>query len=97
MANNRIYMRCRGCGAVLFLGKSNYGGYWYDSYRGLPLERKLNDFYEEHNYCDKVPTNGPWPYDEEYFPMPKDCGGCDGCFDIVYEDGLTSGYKKEEC
>lgn len=93
MANNRIYLRCRGCGECLFLGKSNLGGFWYDTV-GMdlpPLERRLNDFYADHNYCGRERT-AYTPYDTEAFPMPDDCAGCDGSFDIVYEDPLPVGY-----
>lgn len=93
MANNRMYLRCRGCGAHLFLGKSNLGGFWYESYNDVPLEEKLNEFYEEHNYCGKPKETSIW-YDEEAFPLPEDCDGCDGSFDIVYETTVGSGYPK---
>lgn len=88
MANNRIYLRCCGCGNTLFLGKSFLFGYYYCSYDDTPLERKLNQFYKEHNYCDYPKTKPPFVYDEKAFPLPEDCSGMDGCFDIVYEDGL---------
>ena len=94
MANNRIYLRCRGCGEVLFLGKSYLGGFYYPSYDDVPLERRLNDFYEKHNYCSNPKHGGFIPYDEKAFPMPEDCSGCDGSFDIVYEDVCGSGYEE---
>lgn len=95
MANNRIYLRCRGCGEVLFLGKSYLGGFYYTSYDDAPLERRLNDFYEKHNYCENPKYSGIVPYDKEAFPLPEGCDGCDGSFDIVYEDVYGSGYEEE--
>jgi hypothetical protein len=89
MANNRIYLRCRGCGDVLYMGKSFLEGFYYLSYDGIPLERKLNDFYDEHNYCDKPKHRALPVYDEKAFPLPEDCSVMDGCFDIVYEDALS--------
>ena len=95
MANNRIYLRCRGCGEVLFLGKSYLHGFWYESYNGTPLERKLNDFYDDHNYCSRPKKEGPFAYDEKAFPLPDNCSGWDGCFDVVYEDALMGGYPED--
>ena len=94
MANNRIYLRCRGCGACLYLGGSNLGGYYYDNYHG-PLDSKLNSFFADHNYCENEKPKYT-PYDEENFPMPDDCDGCDGSFDIVYENTCGTGYGKED-
>jgi hypothetical protein len=95
MANNRIYLRCCGCGATLFLGKSYLGGFYYTQYCEKPLERQLNDFYEEHNYCTHPKVEPPLPYDEKVFPLPDDCSEMDGCFDIVYEDSLMGAGKGE--
>lgn len=95
MANNRIYLRCRQCGEVLFLGKSFCEGYYYRDYSKtpLPLEKKLNDFYDVHTYCDREKTEAPFKWDEKCFHMPDDCFESDGSFDIVYEQGRLSGYE----
>lgn len=93
MANNRIYMRCRGCGACLYLGKSYLHGYYYTKTEGC-LEEKLNRFFEDHNYCPGEKA-AYIPYDEEVFRLPEDCGGCDGSFDIVYENDSGTGYEVE--
>lgn len=53
MANNRIFLRCRKCGSILFLGKCYGDGYFYQNYRGSDLETELNDFYEKHAYCSE--------------------------------------------
>lgn len=50
MANNRIYLRCKNCGVVCFLGKCLGGAYHYDIDNDLQI--KLNSFYEEHLFCD---------------------------------------------
>lgn len=78
MADNRIYMRCKGCGAQLFLGKrfGQDGGYYYSNYasimakflpsdRTLSLADQLNAFYDAHVYCG----------DEKL-----------DCFEIAYEE-----------
>ena len=79
MADDRIYLRCKDCGKVLFLGKRLGGGYYWTNY-GLmnltlhgdaggqdtrPLEDRLNEFYDEHFLCTE---DGPI-----------------NCFEIVYE------------
>ena len=54
MANNRLYLRCRGCGKQFFLGKRLSGGYWaseYHAYNGVPMTDRLNNFYDEHECC----------------------------------------------
>ena len=45
MANNRIYLRCKQCGDVLYLGKTFSGGYSYTDYDNINLVEKLNEFY----------------------------------------------------
>ncbi len=54
MANNRMYLRCKGCGKEFFLGKRFGGGYYisqYEQYKGVPLMERLNKFYEDHEWC----------------------------------------------
>lgn len=57
MAQNRIYLKCRVCGAKLFLGKNFGGSYFYTNYFSLrdknapSLEQQLNEFYHHHNDC----------------------------------------------
>lgn len=55
MANNRIYLRCKQCGATLFLGKHSMAEYHWENYRDETshLEDFLNKFFEEHCWCDK--------------------------------------------
>jgi len=93
MANNRIYLRCKGCGETLFLGKTYLDGYYWTSYDGVPLDRKLNDFYEKHNYCSRQKVDAKqMMYDEKLFPLPNGFDGCDGAFDIVYENSDGTGF-----
>ena len=94
MANNRAYMRCRRCGAVLFIGKSYLRGFYYTEGKPGELAEAMNRFYDEHNYCGRPKVSGHRDYDEEAFPMPEDCDICDGSFDLVYEDGPSAGFKK---
>ena len=93
MANNRIYLRCRGCGEVLYLGKSYLGGYYYQNHSGSSLVELLNEFYDAHNYCGRSKVSGNTAYDEKAFPLPEDCDGCDGSFDIVYENVWGTGFE----
>lgn len=68
MADNRIYLRCKECGCLLFLGKRLGIGYYWDNYGRInnsrfhndpnykmqderPLEDRLNEFYENHEWC----------------------------------------------
>lgn len=92
MANNRIYLRCKGCGDTLFLGKTFLRGYYWDPYGGKPLEDRLNEFYDKHNYCMN-PKSERTPYDEHLFPLPDGFDGCDGAFDIVYENNEGTGIE----
>ena len=51
MANNRMYLRCRNCGEVFFLGKCLGDGYWLNRYDGqsADLRHDLNKFYDIHS------------------------------------------------
>ena len=93
MANNRIYIRCKGCGATLFLGKTFRRGYYWENYygEGVHLEDRLNAFFDKHNYCMEPKKEPPFPYDTFLFPLPEDCDRCDGAFDIVYENNEGTG------
>ena len=85
MANNRIYLRCQACGDTLFLGKTLLEGYWYESYDGVSLQAKLNEFFMKHNYCLGTAPEAELPYDIKEFPLPEGKTLEDGAFDIVYE------------
>lgn len=54
MANNRMYLRCKACGEIFFLGKRFGNGYYisqYEQYKGVPLMERLNKFYDDHEWC----------------------------------------------
>ncbi|MBR4590999.1 MAG: hypothetical protein IKO36_10125 [Bacteroidaceae bacterium] len=48
MANNRLYIRCKGCKETLYLAK-NFGSAYYlrDN-----IETKLGMFFQDHAFCD---------------------------------------------
>ena len=50
MANNRLYIRCKQCGACVFIGK-HFGGTLKTSIDSETFVNALNDFYHEHCYC----------------------------------------------
>ena len=77
MANNRLYLRCKGCGETFFLGKRMLDTYYntdnYYSDKGVPMHRRINDFFSKHKYCDGY---GLDCYELEYEMDPNyDCGG----------------------
>lgn len=48
MANNRLYIRCKGCGAELYLAKNFAYAYIVND----DIEEKLTKFFEDHAFCD---------------------------------------------
>ena len=73
MADDRIYLRCKICKKVLFLGKRLGFGYYWENYGDeRPLEDLLNEFFETHFECA---MDQP---DETDICFPN-------VFDIVYE------------
>lgn len=96
MSQNRIYLRCKGCGRTLFLGKCFAGEWFYRNYTpDQALEDKLNEFYFKHQWC-KREKETLVPYDEKLFPLEEGFEGCLGSYDIVYENGYGTGYGKED-
>lgn len=92
MANDRLYIRCKVCGDLFYIGK-NYGGpFYYENYKKLagdeeapPLEDLINDFFVSHVHC--FSGSKKW----------------NGDFELVYEDddfverssemgGMTNGH-----
>lgn len=54
MANNRIYIRCKKCGEIVHIGSHTMTAYnWSRIDKSYHLEDLLNDFYEEHCFCNK--------------------------------------------
>ena len=91
MANNRIYLRCKGCGETLFLGKCFGDGYYWQDYGNGSLSEQLNMFYDKHTYCGKPKTEEYIPYDRELFPLREGFETCEGAYDIVYESDWGTG------
>ena len=90
MANNRIYLRCKNCGDGIFLGKCFGAGYFTnDRYYGdNTMIEKLNQFYEDHTFCDKPLNKDMIEYLEPKFR--KEDVYCENQFEIAYE------YYREE-
>ena len=85
MANNRIYLRCKKCGAGCFIGKSFGCEYTTWQLKDNELEEKLNDFFEEHCWCEHTPEeNKEWINDLEPKFEPKDTH-YENRFEIAYE------------
>lgn len=75
MANERLYIRCRACGEVFYVGKSFLDGFYY-GIEEPKLADKLNAFYEKHTYCCKYPDR--CRREDNQFAL-------DGCYELVYE------------
>ena len=86
MANNRMYLRCRTCGDIFFLGKTYDLGYYTldDYYENKSLIDSLNDFYDEHNFCIKEINEKYIDYAEPKF-KPNDNVYFENQFEICYE------------
>lgn len=68
MANQRMYLRCTGCGGEFYLGKRMAGGY----YTTRPMREriaKIDKYYDEHEHCDGMPDNFELVYevDQEHY------------------------------
>lgn len=80
MADNRMYLRCKNCGEVFYMGKRLGGGYYVTDENfgdGKKMIDHLNAFYSKHEYEDTE-----WRRAEE-----ERTGRWQGldCFEIVYE------------
>lgn len=51
MADNRMYLRCRGCGEAMVLAKMNTGVGWYSVMSAEQKGQELLDFIEKHHTC----------------------------------------------
>lgn len=72
MARNRIYLRCRVCGAQFFLGKTfGLGNYMGDYKSTENIKERLNDFFEAHFDCGLLMA------DSDHF---------EDQFDVCYDD-----------
>lgn len=88
MANNRMYLRCKNCGEVLLLGKTMGNGYYcYSS----EIYYRLEEFYDEHNFCDKDKNKDEILYCDT--PLGKYKHN-DNIFEIAYE--IENNDEKED-
>ena len=83
MANNRIYLRCKQCGDVLYLGKTFSGGYSYTDYDNINLVEKLNEFYGKHEFCIEELNNNS--YEPKLKEKEERVFHYENQFDICYE------------
>lgn len=71
MANNRMYLRCRGCGAEIMLGKIVLGYEWYFPLGEKEKGEELQKFLLDHSKCCldlEIDTcGGISPYDSMSF------------------------------
>ena len=82
MANNRMYLRCRKCGRYFFLGKV-YSEYFTDDvYYKHGLIHALNEFYDEHAFCDKEPITDDNFLDPKFEPCKPHY---ENQFELAYE------------
>jgi hypothetical protein len=50
MANDRMYIRCKGCGDLHYLAKCYDDGY-FTTHEGEELRQGLDDFFDRHKWC----------------------------------------------
>ena len=78
MANNRVYLRCKGCGGELMLGKL-FSGNWHFTVKPESKGIQLADFFQKHSDCCKGLENdtcgGISSYDYNFEP-----------FELTYEN-----------
>ena len=71
MANNRLYIRCSTCGKVCAIGKHFMGPwYLYDE-----LEERLQQFFNDHVYCDDYNKFGDSEAAFNEFELVSEMGG----------------------
>lgn len=51
MANERMYLYCRNCGARLYLGKHSITAFHFSPEYGKRLADELESFYSKHAFC----------------------------------------------
>ena len=83
MADNRMYLRCRGCGAEMMLGKL-LGGTWYSPQEG---KCQLSRFMTNHSDCCKGlehdTCGGISPFNPYFEP-----------FELIYENNEEWGHRQ---
>ena len=81
MADNRMYLRCRGCGKELYLGKRLGVGYYWENYGKLNNEHHVNDpnwaKQDERSLEDRL---------NQFYEDHEWCEGAGlDCFELIYE------------
>lgn len=84
MANNRMWLRCRTCGNIFFMGKSYQDGYYTldDYYDGKSFLKAYNDFLDKHAYCNEELNEKEIKYIDTPF---KKVDSYENRFEICYE------------
>ena len=87
MANNRTFLRCKGCGKIIMLGKT-FGHEWYFTKSNEEKGEELAEFLKNHSHCcddlDAKTCGGVSPYDDARFEP----------FELIYESQEDFGKKK---
>ena len=87
MANNRMFLRCKGCGQVIMLGKT-FGHEWHFSKSDEEKGEALAEFLKNHSHCcddlDAETCGGVSPFDDARFEP----------FELAYENQEDFGKKK---
>ena len=87
MADNRMYLRCKGCGAELMLGKRLIDDGWYFSLSNEDKGRQLQAFLQQHSDCcfslEHDTLGGMSPCDPDFEP-----------FELVYENREDWGHMQ---
>jgi len=71
MAYNRIYLKCRVCGATFMLAKSYGNGFYREDYkggRGVALLAEFNEFLNQHTFCRYEGDEGDYILEYEMEP-----------------------------
>lgn len=83
MADNRVFIRCKGCGEELFLGKFYRDVGWYNPFGSC----NIDNFLMHHSECfmglDEKACGGLSFYDDKFEP-----------FELVYENNDNWGKLK---
>lgn len=56
MANDRMWLKCKGCGETFLLGKTLCEGYYL--FEPETFVRRLNDFFDKHAFCVEAENGG---------------------------------------
>jgi hypothetical protein len=85
MAANRMYLRCKGCGAKMMLAKLGADMDWYYTKEYEVKGRELYEFTMAHSHCCDEVDESLTDWDEWQNARP---------FEVVYENDDDYGRKK---